>query len=114
MHNLCELLSVLAGFASILFAAMALHIQRDRRHEQAIDARFENDLSEMYDAKEKNPKLSQTYWEHLREVCIERCRTALSNAEADRWESACRFWMLATGCALPAAVMLYLLYMRLV
>jgi hypothetical protein len=61
----------------------------------------------MYDAMEKNASYAKAHpdW---REVHLERRRTALQSAQASRWESACRFWMLATVCAIAAIVMLYL------
>ena len=108
LRDLCGLLWAVAGLASILLGMMALSIQRDRRKEQSINAQFDDEFSEMYDAMEKN---KNTSWAqaHLdwREVHIERRRAALSYAEASRWESAGLFWMLATGCALAAVVMLY-------
>jgi len=94
-----------AGFASILFAVMALCIQRDRRAEQSINAHFDEDFSEMYDSIEKNPAYAQSY-PNWRELHLERRSAALSSAEASSWESACRFWMLATGCALAGLFML--------
>ena len=105
LRDVCSLWAV-AFLASILLAVMAFSIQRDRRAERSIDAEFEKDLSDMYDAVEKTPKLSQTY-DSWRNVRVERCRAALSAAKASRWQTACNFWMLATGCALAAVVMLY-------
>lgn len=113
MRFLCELLSFVAGFASILLAAGAISTQRDRRHEQYIVAESARDWEEMYDRMEKK-KLSQADFGSWSERHRENRRAALKTAEASRWESACRFWMVATGCALAAAVMLYLLYMRVV
>ena len=106
LRDLCGLLWAVAFLGSILFAVMAFSIQRDRRAERSIDAEFGKDLSDMYDAVKKNPELSQTY-QSWRDVRVERCRAALSAAKAYRWETACNFWMLATGCALAAVVMLY-------
>jgi hypothetical protein len=93
--------------ASILFAAGAFSIQRDRRAEQSSERQFEDELSEVYDAIEKDPAAAKYYDQNWRDIHVERHRAALSSANAHRWESACRFWMLAAGCALAAVVMLY-------
>jgi hypothetical protein len=113
MHDLCEFLSGLAGLASILLAAMGFSIQRDRRAEQSSKASSERDFDEMYDRMEKK-KISKAYFDNWSEWHREKCRAALITAEASRWEDACPCWMVATGCAFAAAVMLYLLYMRVV
>ena|ERR1017187_7607129 len=107
LRELCGVVWAVAGLASVLFTVMAFSIQRDRRTEQAIEAQFEDEFSEMYDAMEKNPEYARAHpdW---REVYGARHRSALQGAEANRWESASRFWMLATVCALAAVVMMYL------
>jgi len=106
LRELCGVLWAVAGLVGLVFAVTAFGIQRDRRAEQAIEDRFEDEFSEMYDAMEKNPAYAKTQpgW---RDVYLERHRVALSQAEASRWQSASVFWMLATGCALAAVVMLY-------
>lgn len=97
---------VIAAFASIVFAVIAFRIERDRREEQSINAKFDDDFSEMYDSMEKKPAYAQLHpdWQDL---LRERHRVALTASEAVRWGSACRFWMLATVSALVAVVMLY-------
>jgi hypothetical protein len=106
LREVCGVLWAVAGLAGFAFAVTAFGIQRDRRAEQSIDARFDDEFSEMCDAMEKNPAYAQAQpgW---RDVHLERRRAALSQAEASRWQSASLFWMLATGCALAAVVMLY-------
>jgi hypothetical protein len=107
LRHLCGLLWAVAFLGSILFAVLAFSIQRDRRAEHSIDAKFEKDLSDVYDAVEKDPEASRYYSESWRDLRRERCRADFSAAEAYRWQTACNFWMLATGCALAAIVMLY-------
>jgi hypothetical protein len=79
---------VVAGLASTGFAAMAFHIERNRRQE---------------DAMEKDPAWAQTHpnWQaDLRE----RRHVALRGAAMA--SGANNFWMLATGCALASLLML--------
>lgn len=111
LHEVFSILWCVAGFASIVFGAMAFTIQRDRRAEKSIDARFEDESSEAYDAMEKDPAWARTY-EHWRDVHVERHRTALRGSEARRWEDACRFWMLAAGCAIASLLMLVVTALR--
>jgi hypothetical protein len=56
LRDLCGLLWAVAFPASILSAVMAFSVQRDRRADRSIDAEFEKDLSDMYDAVEKDPE----------------------------------------------------------
>ena len=80
--------------------------QRDRRDEEAVDDRFKTELGQICDQMGKNPALVRTN-PHWRESHAERHRCARKTAEACRWKSTCLFWMIATGCALAAVLMLY-------
>jgi len=106
LRNLCSWLWAVPFLASILSAMIAFGAQRDRRDEEAVDERFKNELGKMCDEMEKNPALVGTN-PHWRESHAERHRCARKTAEACRWESTCLFWMIATGCALVATLMLY-------
>lgn len=106
LRGLCSWLWVVPALASILSAMIAFGAQRDRRDEQSVDERFNDEFSKMCDAMEKNPASARAnpQW---REIHSERHRCARKTAEACRWESTCLFWMIATGCALAAVGMLY-------
>lgn len=74
----------LAACASIVFAVIAFNIQRGHgRDKQSINAKFDDDFSEMYDSMEKNPAYAQWHsdWQDL---LRERRNAALSAAEASR------------------------------
>jgi Flp pilus assembly protein TadB len=109
LRDLFGILWAVAGLASILFAVAALSIQRNQRSEQSINAKFDDELGEIYDQIQKDSAGAKYYDQKWREIHTERRRSALSTDEAFRLRSACRFWMVATGCALAAVVMLWLI-----
>lgn len=106
LRDLCSWLWAVPVFASIVCAVIAFGAQRDRRDERAIDDRFNDEFSKMCDAMEKNPAKARAN-PHWREIHSERHRSARKAAEVSRWQTACLLWMIATGCALAAVVMLY-------
>ena len=79
LRNLCSSLWAVPFLASILSAMIAWGAQRDRRDEQAVDDRFNNDLSTMCDEMEKTPALVRTN-PHWRESHAERHRCARKTA----------------------------------
>jgi hypothetical protein len=55
LREVFSILWFVAALASILAAAIALSIQRDRRTEKSLDAKFEEEVGEMYEPMDKDP-----------------------------------------------------------
>jgi hypothetical protein len=52
LRDVCGLLWAVAAFASILFAVIAFSLPRDRRVEQSLNAKFEDEIGKMYNVME--------------------------------------------------------------
>ena len=107
VRDLCGSLWCFVAFASIFCAASAFNIQRRQsRREHLTKVQSEHELK-VHDSAMKDPNFAQAHdYPGAGEILLESHRASLRGAEVDRWKRACHYWMIATGLALAALVML--------